>query len=206
MNDMRNHFTVLIVDDDASVRDALSLLISLRGYRTAVFACAEDFLRALEPDAAGCVIADIKMPGMSGLDLQQELKRRGATLPVIVITGHGDISQARAAFKSEAVDFLEKPFDDEQLLTAIETAASRERERLAADTDRQKHAAAVSALSEREREVMALLARGMANRDIGEELSISPRTVEVHKARIMSKLGVRNIAELVRLSDAAQKQ
>jgi RNA polymerase sigma factor (sigma-70 family) len=143
------------------------------------------------------------MPGMSGLELQQELKRRGHTLPVVVITGHGDISQARTAFKSDAVDFLEKPFDDEQLVAAIEAAALRENDRLALDAQREKSAAAVAALSEREREVLALLARGLANRDIGEALNISPRTVEVHKARIMSKLGVKNLAELVRLADAA---
>lgn len=206
MTEHDTRFTVLIVDDDASVRDALSLLLSLRGYRTAVFACAEDLLRALEPDAAGCVIADIKMPGMSGLELQQELRRRGIPLPVVVITGHGDISQARAAFKCDAVDFLEKPFDDEQLVNAIEAAAARERERLSAQSSRRRSSEALSALSERERQVMELLARGMANRDVGEELAISPRTVEVHKARIMSKLGVRNIAELVRLADAVEKQ
>ncbi len=205
MTDLRTQFTVVIVDDDPSVRDSLSLLLSLRGYRTAVFACAEDFLKALDPASGGCVIADIKMPGMTGLELQQELKRRGSPLPVVVITGHGDISQARAAFKCDAVDFLEKPFDDDQLVTAVEAAATRERERLNADLRRHSREAAVAALSERERQVMALLAQGLANRDIGEELAISPRTVEVHKARIMSKLGVKNLAELVRMSDAAHK-
>lgn len=205
MNDLRSQFTVLIVDDDPSVRDSLSLLLSLRGYRTAVFACAEDFLQAVDADGAGCVIADIKMPGMSGLDLQQELNRRGIRLPVVVITGHGDISQARTAFKADAVDFLEKPFDDEQLVAAIETCLARERDRMAAEEERQKRGAAVSGLSERERQVMELLAQGLPNRNIGERLDISPRTVEVHKARIMSKLGVKNLAELIKLADATHK-
>lgn len=202
MTDLRNQFAVLIVDDDPAVRDSLSLLLSLRGYRTAVFACAEDLLSALEPEWTGCIIADIRMPGMSGLELQRALTERGVSLPVVVITGHGDISQARTAFKNNAVDFLEKPFDDEQLVAAIEAAVRREQGRVEADMTRKQVLSVVDSLSEREREVMALLARGLPLRDIGEELAISPRTVEVHKARVMSKLGVRNIAELVRLNDS----
>lgn len=205
MDDWRQQLTVFIIDDDASVRDAVSLLLSLRGYRTASFACGEDFLRACQPDWTGCVVADIKMPGMSGLELQLALSREGLALPVLIMTGHGDVTAARTAFKSDAVDFLEKPFEDEQLVAGVETAFARERERLAARARNARRETLVADLSQREREVLSLLAQGMANRSIAEQLDISPRTVEVHKARVMSKLGVSNVAELVRLADSALK-
>jgi FixJ family two-component response regulator len=195
--------TVYIVDDDASVRDALSLLLSLRGYLTATFASAEDFLAALRPDWRGCVVVDVRMPGLSGLELQRALAGRGPLLPVIVITAHGDVDAARQAFLADAVDFLEKPFDGEQLLASIETALAGLRT-IAGARDAaapRPRAATLGALSAREREVMALMVRGMHNRRIAEELGISPRTVEVHKARVMDKLGVANLVELVRLVD-----
>jgi two-component system, LuxR family, response regulator FixJ len=183
--------TVFIVDDDASVRDALSLLLSLRGYATAVFARAEDFLSALAPHWRGCVVADIRMPGMSGLELQLALQDHPEPLPVIIITGHGDIAAARQAFKANAVDFLEKPFDEDRLLQAIDSALSG----LPADRD-----GASTALSAREREVLQLVVDGLDNRQIGERLAISPRTVEVHKSRAMAKVGARNLAELIRMN------
>jgi FixJ family two-component response regulator len=191
--------TVFIVDDDAAVRDSLSLLLSLKGYATAVFACAEDFLRALAPDWRGCVVADIRMPGMSGLEMQQALARHPSGLPVIIITGHGDIAAARQAIKAKAVDFLEKPFDDEQLVDAIEQAL-REMPPGGGPLARPRTAL----LSPRERQVMALMVDGVDNRQLGERLGISARTVEVHKARVMSKLGVRNLAELIRLAQAEE--
>jgi FixJ family two-component response regulator len=203
MDDLRERMAVFIVDDDASIRDSLSLLLSLRGYRTAIFTCAEDFLQALKADWAGCVVADVKMPGMSGLELQTELVKREPGLPVIIITAHGSVAAARAAFKTEAIDFLEKPFDDAQLIAAIENAFDRERVRLSEHEKATRREATFTALSPREREVMNLLVLGKHNRMIGEELGISPRTVEVHKAHIMSKLGVRDLAELIRLSDPA---
>lgn len=205
MDDLRNQFTVFLVDDDPAIRDSLSLLLGLRGYRTALFACAEDFLRALGADWAGCVVADIRMPGMSGLELQAELADRGPRLPVVIITAHGEVSSARTAFKSNAVDFLEKPFDDEQLIAAIDAAFLRERDRRTETVDKARRERLLAALSEREREVMALLTLGLHNREIGVRLGISPRTVEVHKARIMSKLGVRNLAELIRVADTSSE-
>ena len=190
--------TVFIVDDDASVRDALSLMLSLRGYATATFASAEDFLAALRPDWRGCVVLDLRMPGMSGLELQQALAERGPTLPVIVVTAHGDVAAARRAFLADAVDFIEKPFDGEQLIAAVETALAAPR----AVASAQAATAPVAAqLSGREREVMVLMVKGLHNRRIAQELGISPRTVEVHKARVMEKLGVRNLVDLVRLVD-----
>lgn len=192
--------TVFVVDDDASVRDALSLLLSLRGYLAATFASAEDFLQALRPDWRGCVVVDIRMPGMSGLELQRCLAERGPMLPVIVITAHGDVSAARQAFLADAIDFIEKPFDSEQLLAAIEAAMSGLRAAAARVVPRSA-ARPASKLSAREIEVMALMVKGLHNRRIGEELGISPRTVEVHKARVMEKLGVGNLVDLVRLVD-----
>jgi len=202
----RQQFTVFIVDDDAAVRDAVALLLSLRGYRTALFSCAEDFLRALDTGSTGCVVADIKMPGMSGLELQTELAKARIALPVLIMTGHGDVAAARAAFKSDAVDFLEKPFEEEQLVAGIEAAFARERGRLAAAGERARREASLAGLSQREREVLALVAQGLANRAIAERLAISPRTVEVHKARIMSKLGAGSVAELVRAADGLPRE
>ena len=191
--------TVFIVDDDPSVRDALALLISLHGYPTAVFACAEDFLRALEPDWRGVVVADIRMPGMSGLEMQEALAQHPSRLPVIVVTAHGDVSAARQAFRFKAIDFLEKPFDHAQLLASIERAMSG----LPPDAASIGTRPVASTLSAREREVMALVVEGFDNRTVGEKLGISPRTVEVHKARVMSKLGARNLAELIRIAQVA---
>jgi RNA polymerase sigma factor (sigma-70 family) len=193
--------TVFIVDDDASVRDALSLLLSLRGHATATFASAEDFLAALRPDWSGCVVLDIRMPGLSGLELQRLLRERASTLPVIVITAHGDVATARQAFLADAVDFLEKPFDGDQLAAAVASALASARARRPASADNRR--SAFDQLSAREREVMSLMVKGLHNRRIAEELGISPRTVEVHKARVMDKLGVRNLADLVRLVDRA---
>jgi two-component system response regulator FixJ len=184
--------TVFIVDDDAAVRDALSLLLSLRGFATAVFGSAEDFLGVVSPAWRGCVVADIRMQGMSGLAMQQALAERAPALPVIIVTAHGDIAAARQAFKSAAVDFFEKPFDDQLLVAAIERAM---------------HALPASAratvprhvtLSPREREVMNSVVAGLDNKSIGQQLGISPRTVEVHKARVLDKLGVGSVVELVK--------
>lgn len=190
--------TVFIVDDDASVRDALALLLSLKGYPTALFACAEDFLGALEPHWRGVVIADIRMPGMSGLEMLETLSRQPARLPVIIVTGHGDVAAARRAFRFHAVDFVEKPFDHDQLLGSIDRAMRE----LPADPDAIGTRPAASTLSAREREVMALVVQGLDNRTVGDRLGISPRTVEVHKSRVMSKMGARNLAELMRIANA----
>ncbi len=191
--------TVFIVDDDAAVRDSLALLLSLRGYSTVIFSCAEDLLRVIDPLWRGCVVVDIKMPGMSGLDLQAALAEHPASMPVIIITGHGDIAAARQAFKAAAVDFLEKPFDDDVLVRAIERAFDEAAER------RDRPVWPIQAtLSAREREVMQLVVDGYDNRQIGSRLGISARTVEVHKARLMAKLGVRSLADLIRL--ASQRQ
>lgn len=194
--------TVYIVDDDASIRDSLSLMLGLAGYRVSLFADAESFLAACQPDWAGCVVADMRMPGMTGIDLQADLKQRGSPLQFIIITAHGDVATARTAFQAQAIDFLEKPFDHTELIKAIETAFNAEQRRL--DENRQSSAdrEKIAALTGREREVLQLAARGLHAKEIARDLGISPRTVEVHKARIMAKLGARNVAELVRLAVA----
>ena len=193
--------TVFIVDDDLSVRDALGLLLGVHGYRTMIFGDAESFQRAYAPDCGtGCLLVDIRMPGMDGLALQKWLLQSGSDLPVIVMTGHGDVASARDAFRARAVDFLEKPLDHQRLLVALAEAAARQS---ATQRGRGQSAAFTElarSLTPREREVMNLVVSGRHNREIAEALGISPRTVEVHKARVMQKLGVDSIAQLIRTS------
>jgi len=196
-------FTVFVVDDDASVRDSLALMLGLAGYRTALYASAEAFLEAFRPDTTGCLIADLRLPGRSGTELQTELRSRGSALPVIIITAHGDVPSARMAFHGSAVDFIEKPFDQAQLRTAIETAFALERSRIRRVETSSASAAKLASLTPRERAVLEHAARGLHAKEIAAALGISPRTVEVHKTRIMAKLGVRNVAELVRFAMAA---
>jgi FixJ family two-component response regulator len=196
--------TVYVIDDDAAVRDSIALMLGLEGFRTSVFADAEAFLAAWQPDWAGCVIADVRLPGRSGVELQEMLRRRGATLPFVIITAHGDVATARAAFRSQAVDFLEKPFDNAQLRAAIESAFALEERRIRRDDGRRGDAERLGRLTVREREVLERAAQGLHAKEIAAALGISPRTVEVHKTRIMEKLGVRNVAELVRFALAAK--
>ena len=193
--------TVFVVDDDADVRDALGLLLRLRGYRVEAFERADAFLETLPADASGCLITDVRMPGMSGLELQRELAQRCHTLPVVVLTAHKSVAAARTALRAQAIDFLTKPFRQDELIAAIETAFERERARLERRRVEALDQALVAALTPREREVAALLATGAQNLDIARQLNISPRTVEIHKARCMEKLQVRTLADLVRLAD-----
>ena len=197
---MTDNLTVFIVDDDPSVRDALGLLLGVHDYRLAVFADADSFLRALKPHWHGCLLLDIRMPGMDGLSLQKKLLELGCDLPVVIMTGHGDVDSAREAFRAMAVDFLEKPLDGARLLAAIAEAFERQRQAADAALSRDQIQRRLDGLTPREREVMARVVAGRHNREIAAELAISPRTVEVHKARMMDKLGVASVAELVRLS------
>jgi RNA polymerase sigma factor (sigma-70 family) len=190
---------VAIVDDDAGVRKSLSLLLELRGLRTRTFASAEEFLAALDSVWAGCAVIDLRMPGMQGGALQEELLRRNVRLPVIIITAHGDIAAARATFKAGAVDFIEKPIDDEQLVAAIRTALDRDAEARHDAARAAELAARIDRLTERERQVLDRVVAGLHNREIAAELGLSPRTVEVYKTRMMEKLQVHRIPDLVRL-------
>ncbi len=190
---------VFIVDDDAAVRDSLALLLGLRGYRTLVFASGEDFLATWRPDWSGCLVADIKMPGLSGLDLQRRLAEQGSDLPVIVITAHGDAASARTALKADAVDFLEKPIDDAQLMAAIESGLARAARRRQQDQAKRTALERFTRLTPRERQVLHLVAAGQHSREIADALGISSRTVEVYKARLMEKLQAKSLPELIRM-------
>lgn len=190
---------VYVVDDDASIRDSLALMLGLAGYATRLFADAESFLVAFEPGWSGCVVADLRLPGLSGADLQARVRERGSAIPFVIITAHGDVPAARTAFRAHAVDFIEKPFDDAQLRSAIDTAFALETERLGRAQLRRDDAARLARLTPREREVLEHAVQGLHAKEIGAALGISSRTVEVHKMRIMEKLEVRNMAELVRL-------
>lgn len=190
--------TVFLIDDDASVRDSLTLLLSLKGLRTQAFANGESFIATYQADTAGCVLTDLRMPGMSGLELQANLRAREVQVPVVVLTAHGDVATARAALKNGAFDFLEKPVDDTMLLEVLNNALRADRERRAstpASADQR-----VERLTAREREILRLVASGHANREIAAQLQISARTVEVHKAHIMDKLRCRSLADLMRLN------
>lgn len=193
-------FTVYIVEDDQSVRDALGLMLSLQGHAVAMYADAESFLSAYQQEWSGCLLLDIRMPGMSGLELQSRLTEIGCHIPAIVMTGHGDVDSARQAFRAQAIDFLEKPLHQERLLNAIGEALARQASIKTASVTRESVAKRLEALTPRETEVMRLVVAGMHNRDIAIALGISVRTVEVHKARMMWKLETQTVADLVRLS------
>jgi two-component system response regulator FixJ len=192
--------TIYIVDDDQAVRDGLTALLDVHGHELRTFESAERFLDAITPGAAGCAILDIRMPGMSGLDLQRELKRRGIPLPVIIITGHGDVPLAVAALKAGAVDFLEKPFDSDALLASIDEALRRGMAARGSTFDRATVTTRVAQLTPREREVMDLVVAGHPNKVVADRLKIAVRTVEIHRARVMEKTAARNLSELIRMA------
>jgi RNA polymerase sigma factor (sigma-70 family) len=197
--------TVFVVDDDAAIRDALSLLISLKGLRTAVFASAEGFLDTYSVQSRGCLLTDLQMPNMSGLELQRVLAQREVLLPVVVLTAYGDVSTTRTALKNGAVDFLEKPVDDDVLIDVLHNAIRIDKERHLMDTQRTEALERLDRLTARERDVLRLLAEGFQHREIATRLQISPRTVEVYKARMMEKLQLRNLTEVVRLGTVANE-
>ena len=196
---MPNSQCIFIVDDDAWVRDSLAVLLDLKGYRTQAFARAEEFLKNFRPAAAGCLLLDVRMPGMSGLELQVALHERQSKLPIIVMTAHGDVPTARAALVAGALDFLEKPVDPELLLASVRTALEGDAAQRSIARKVEQEKRKLDVLTARERQIMELIAEGTHNRDIAAALGISPRTVEGHKARVMEKLQIRSVTELVHL-------
>lgn len=192
--------TIYIVDDDDAMRDSLSLMLGLLGYTTASFESAEAFLAAYRGDWTGCVVADLKLPGKSGLELQAELRAAGSRLPFVLITAHGDVASARSAFQAEAIDFIEKPFDEVELRAAIEKGLRQDSRRIEVAAAQAEQDGRLARLTRREREVLQLVGKGRHAKEIAAALKISPRTVEVYKARLMAKLDARNLAELVRFA------
>jgi two-component system, LuxR family, response regulator FixJ len=195
---------VFVVDDDAAVRDSLEALLLAEGFQVRTFDSAVSFLTADVSTFQGCLLLDVRMPKMSGLELQQELRERASALPVVIMTGHADVQMAVAAMKAGAVDFIEKPFDDHQLIGVVRRAL--------AEAARQTDAAAIKAdaalrlaeLTAREREVLDLLVAGCSNKVVAQKLGISPRTVEIHRAHVMEKMRVASLSELVRLALRAE--
>jgi len=195
---------VFVVDDDEGMREALSSLLRSVGLRVEAFATAQEFLRNPRPDAAACLVLDVRLPGLSGLDLQRELAGAGETIPIIFITGHGDIPMSVRAMKAGAVEFLPKPFRDQDLLDAVQHALERD---LAGRLGRAALAQArcrYDTLTAREREVVPLVVRGMLNKQVAAELGISEITVKVHRRHVMQKMMVRSLPELVRMFEQIQ--
>jgi FixJ family two-component response regulator len=188
---------VYLVDDDEAVRDSLGLLLRSVGIPSAVYASALDFLEAYDPQRHSCLVADIRMPGLSGLELQQRLNERDAEIPIIFITGHGDVPMAVNAMKSGAMDFIQKPFRDQDLLDRIHKALEQDKERRALRAQQQALRQRLALLTPRETEVMHRVVSGQANKVIALDLGVSQRTVELHRARVMRKLQMRSLAELV---------
>jgi two-component system response regulator FixJ len=193
--------TVHVIDDDDAMRDSLAFLLDIQGYAPRLYSSATAFLGAGPASLTGCVLTDIRMPEMTGLELVRKLKADGVGLPVVVMTGHGDVPLAVEAMKAGVIDFIEKPFSDEALLAAVQTALDSVSQSPGATRDAAQDR--IAQLSPREREVLTGVAAGKANKIIAYELDISPRTVEVYRANLMTKLGARNISELMRIALAA---
>jgi FixJ family two-component response regulator len=191
--------TVLIIDDDASVRESLCFLMRSVGLDFEAFASAKDFLQTYDPVKAGCLVLDVRMPGMSGIELQERLAAMGCTLPVIFLTAHGDVPMAVEALKAGATDFLQKPFRDQELVDKVHHAIAEDARIRRKCADRQRIESRIGSLTPREREVMEMVVEGKANKVIAMELDLSQRTVEIHRSRVMTKMGADSLPELVRM-------
>jgi two-component system response regulator FixJ len=196
---MANEAIVYVIDDDEAARHSLEFLLDCAGIRVRSFASADAFLAASPPLAGACVITDVRMPGRSGIDLVEEMKRRGADVPVIVITGHADVPLAIQAMHAGVADFIEKPFDDELMLSALRRALAQQAGKAEAQEERAAILERIATLSGREREVMDGLVAGEANKAIAFDLGISARTVEVYRANVMMKMQTKTLSELVRM-------
>jgi two-component system, LuxR family, response regulator FixJ len=195
---------VHVVDDDAAIRRSVAFMLKTSGHQVAIYESGNDLLKQSDDLEQGCILLDIRMPGMDGLEVQQALQDKGVSLPVIIMTGHGDVALAVKAMKAGAVDFIEKPFQKDALLASLEEGYRR-LSRKEATHDRMRDAAVrLHALTPRERDVLDGLAQGLPNKTIAYDLGISPRTVEIHRANLMTKLGVRSLSEALRLAFAAK--
>ncbi len=190
---------VFIVDDDEAVRNSLRLLVKSVGLSATALVSAQEFLASYDPLQPGCLVLDVRMPGMSGLELQQQLNARGAVIPVIFITGHGDVPMAVEAMQQGAFDFLQKPFRDQDLMDRIQRALEKDRANRAELGERSRIREQYETLTPREREVLALVTSGKANKVMAADLGLSQRTIEIHRARVMEKMGASSLAHLVRM-------
>jgi len=191
---------VYLIDDDADVRDALVLLLRTMGFAPRAFAGVQSFLDRPDPHQDGCLVVDIRMPGTSGLQLLERMAKEAGGMPTVMITGHGDVAACRRAFKAGAVDFLTKPIDEQVLLEAVEAAFAALDARNQAEAARAGRDARKAKLTQREREILDLVAEGLSTKEIARALDVSPRTVETHRANIAEKLGVGSVAEMVRFA------
>jgi two-component system response regulator FixJ len=196
---MEAESTVFVVDDDADLRESLGWLLESDGLRVKSYSTAQEFLTDYKPEEPGCLLLDVRMPGLSGLDLQEELRRRGVPPPIIIMTGHARVPMAVRALKDGAIDFIQKPFSDQSLLERIRQAIDLDRRTRQMRVECTKFAALLADLTPREREVMDLVIAGKPNKIIAADLGISPKTVEIHRGRVMEKIQVDSVAELVRL-------
>lgn len=194
--------TVFVVDDDEGVRSSLRILLEAAGHQAQAFASARDFLDRYQADQAGCLVLDVRMPGMDGMALQRELSQRHALMPIIFVTGHGDVPLAVEAMKNGAFDFMQKPFGPADLLERVARALAADAEARADAAQRDDILRRYATLTPREREVMAMIVDGLANKVIAIDLALSERTVEIHRSRVMEKMGTRSVAHLVRLAIA----
>lgn len=192
---------VFVVDDDASMRRSLDSLLRSVSLDVHLYASAQEFMRATRPDVPGCLVLDVRLPGMSGLTFQQELAKAGIPLPVVFITGHGDVSMTVRAMKAGAADFLTKPFEEQALLDAVDAAIERDRARRGTATRVAELEALYRALTEREREVMTLVVAGRVNKQIAAEMGVSLVTVKVHRGQVMRKMLAKSVPDLVRMAD-----
>lgn len=191
--------TVYIVDDDQAIRHAMELLMRSVGLDYEIFHSADDFLSKHSNDRAGCLVLDIRMPGLGGLELQEKLNDTGSTLPIIFITGHGDVPMAVEAMQKGAVDFIQKPFRDQELLDRVSEALTTDQERRSAREEKAEVLSRIEKLTNRERQVLDLVVTGKPNKVIAYELGVSQRTVEIHRARVMEKMQAKSLADLVRM-------
>jgi len=198
-----NKATVFVVDDDQAMRNSLKWLIESVGVMVESFASADDFLARYESGRPGCLVLDVRMPGMSGLELQEHLAARNIRIPAVIITGHGDVPMAVRAMKAGAVDFIEKPFNDEALLDAIRRALAFEERERSAQSENHEIQQRLAHLTPREREVMDMVTEGRSNKEIANTLGVSAKTIEAHRARVMEKMQAGSLAELVRMALAA---
>ncbi|HXQ64596.1 MAG TPA: response regulator FixJ [Steroidobacteraceae bacterium] len=197
--------TVFVVDDDDAVRTSLRLLLKSVGLPVETFGSAQEFLDAFDAERAGCLVLDIRMPGMSGLELQQRLNEIHAIIPIVFITGHGDVPMAVEAMQHGAVDFIQKPFRDQDLIDRINQALEKDRDNRAGLKERDAIRRRMQQLTPREREVLNLVTQGKANKVIAGDLNVSQRTVEIHRARVMEKMGASSLAYLVRMVIEAER-